>query len=130
MQLGTSDQNMSNFRSYQKIIILNPSSNTTGVVREYVLELLKYQGKRELHDRLLKWPIPRMPVGGKQLGEHGVLPGKKMGYVTSKLKEIWCEHQFQIDADALLKHLPEVLSEFEEVKKTSPILNKAIKKKK
>lgn len=114
-------------RSYQKIIIL---SNTPGVVREYVRELLKYQDKRDLHDQLLRWSIPRMPVGGRQLAGHGVLPGKKMGFVTSKLREIWCDHEFKIDADALLKHLPDVLNEFEEIKKTSPILNKAIRKKK
>lgn len=117
-------------RSYQKIIILGSLSAPPPVIKEYVLELLKYQDKRELHDQLKDWVIPRMPISGSRLTEHGVPAGKSMGHVIHKLKEIWCEHQFKISTDQLLTHVPGVLSQLEQIKKTSPILNKTIRKKK
>lgn len=119
-----------NCRSYQKSIVLNHMSTTAPVVKEFVLELLKYQDKRDIYDQLLRWSIPRMPVGGKQLNEHGVPPGRKMGFITQKLKEIWCAHRFNIDAEQLLTHLPDVLNEYEEMRATAPPSPNQMKRKK
>lgn len=126
----SSNQPKSSFRSFQKIIVINQTSSPIGVVREYVLELLLYQGKREIYDQLKAWSIPRLPVTGRHLADAGVPPGKKMGFVQQRFREIWTESHFKLTADELLAQLPNVLNDFEETRKTSPILNKTIKKRK
>lgn len=112
------------------MIVINQTSCTPAVVKEYVLELLFYQGKRELYEQLKLWYVPKLPVTGKHLTDAGVPPGRKMGFVQQRFKEIWTQSHFKLTADELLTQLPEVLNGFEEARKTSPILNKTIKKRK
>lgn len=128
---GASDHNfLSSLRPFQKMIVVNPTSFTTGVIKEYVLELLFYQGKRELYEQLKPWCVPKLPVTGKHLTDAGVPSGRKMGLMLQRFREIWAESHFRLTAAELLTQLPEVLNGFEEARKTSPILNKTIKKRK
>uniref|UniRef100_A0A1L8DRX1 Putative trna nucleotidyltransferase/polya polymerase n=1 Tax=Nyssomyia neivai TaxID=330878 RepID=A0A1L8DRX1_9DIPT len=86
---------------------------TMGKVNEmicYIEHLLRYQNKEELHRILVGWEIPRFPVSGTQLKEHGCAPGKAMGNVMSALKEIWAEKEFKCTAEELLQHLPDILA--------------------
>lgn len=102
-----------------------------GLMKEFVLELLKYNDKRELHDQLLAWEIPRFPVSGKILLDSGCPPGKKVSIVMHKMRDIWSEHAFTISVDELLKHLPQIISDLESEKTAgSGIQNKTIKKNK
>lgn len=82
--------------------------------KEYVLELLKLNDKRRLHDQLLEWEMPRYPINGTVLMERGVQPGKKMQRLLSKLRDIWADSNFTMDTDELLKCLPTVLQQTEE----------------
>lgn len=117
----------SHFRPYQKKIVL--TSSNQAIIKEFLLELLKYNDKRDLHDKLLAWRIARMPVASSHLAEKGVPPGKNMGQILQRLREIWCDNNLQIATAELLNHLPEVLSELEQKRKSPPIWDKTKKKK-
>lgn len=82
-------------------------------LKEYVLELLKYHGKWDLHDELKNWQIPRFPLSGTMLKQHNCPGGQKMGVVMSKLKEEWVKSHFESGADELLAHLPRILDEMQ-----------------
>lgn len=102
----------SNRRHYKKLIVL--SGKNQNVNKEYVLELLKYNNKRELFEELQVWIPPRFPVNGVMLQTHGVPAGKRIGLVLERLKTIWAEGNFEISPDDLLKELPDVLKKLEE----------------
>jgi len=61
------------FRPYQMIVI--DYKNKLKDAKMWGAELLRYQGKCELAEELLKWNIPRFPVSGDTLKKEGV-PGK------------------------------------------------------
>lgn len=123
-QIVSSTNSFSRFRPYQKKIIL--SSAKVNHSTEHVLELLKYNDKLELHQKLLNSPMPCMPVGRSQLIERGIR--KNIDEILNKLKKIWCDHNCQITADELLNHVPDVLVELDEEQKNAP--STASKKKK
>lgn len=81
-----------------------------------VLELLKYNGKRDLYDKLVTGPIPRMPITNAQLDEKVAVEGKTIAQIKQRLTQIWCEHDLDITADDLLSHIPQILVKLEEEK--------------
>lgn len=86
------------------------------VTKEYVLELLKYNNKQALFEKLQVWSPPRFPVTGSMLEPHNCSKGKMMGQVMNKLKDIWSKGNFELSADDLLKELPNILKELKEGK--------------
>ncbi|XP_019931854.3 CCA tRNA nucleotidyltransferase 1, mitochondrial isoform X1 [Aedes albopictus] len=85
--------------------------------KEYVLELLRYHGKRDLYNQLKEWEIPAFPLKGNALIEKGAPKGQKLGQVMSELKMIWAANQFNMSESELLEHLPSVLEKLELSKK-------------
>uniref|UniRef100_A0A182JGI0 Poly A polymerase head domain-containing protein n=1 Tax=Anopheles atroparvus TaxID=41427 RepID=A0A182JGI0_ANOAO len=81
------------------------------IKKEYVLELLKYHGKRDLHQQLLDWALPQFPIKGNVLIANGAPKGHKMGLVMDRLKIIWSNNQYNMTQEQLLEHLPQVLAE-------------------
>lgn len=80
-------------------------------VKEYVEEFLKFLCKKDLYESLKEWTIPRFPLDGTTLKQHGCPSGKIMGTIFSKLKDIWAKNEFKSTSDELLKELPKVLEE-------------------
>lgn len=76
-----------------------------------VLELLKYQNKMNIYYDLEAWQLPRFPITGNDLREHGVGPGKYMGLVINSLKQTWAQNDFNMTSEDLLKLVPNILSE-------------------
>lgn len=76
-----------------------------------VLELLKYQNKNEIYNAIEKWELPKFPVNGNDLRQHGLVAGKYMGNVLNALKKTWAENDFKMTREELLKLVPGVLSE-------------------
>lgn len=99
--------------SYYKRMCILGSSNQN-ITKEYVLELLKYNNKRDLFEQLQVWCPPRFPVNGNMLQTHGCSKGKMMGHVMNKLKDIWANGNFEMTSDDLLKELPIILNELKE----------------
>lgn len=81
------------------------------IVKQYILELLKYNNKTELYRQLKEWEIPAFPVNGNVLMAHGCPKGSATGQVLEKLKEIWLKHDFQLSSDELLNELPGILKD-------------------
>lgn len=103
------------FRPYQQLTLHTIGS--AKLKKEYVLELLRYHGKRDLYNQLKEWEIPAFPLKGNALIEKGAPKGQKLGQVMSELKMIWAANQFNMSESELLEHLPSVLEKLELSKK-------------
>lgn len=80
--------------------------------KQYVEELVKYLGKATLYHKLKTWEIPSFPVNGNVLKEHGCPPGRMIGVVMTKLKQIWALHEFKSTQEELLQNfLPDILKD-------------------
>lgn len=93
--------------------------------KEYILELLKFNDKKRLHDQLLEWEMPYYPLNGKILIEKGCPAGKKIKYVLEKLRDIWADSNFTLQQDELLEHLPMVLKTYTEEERAGNMRKKA-----
>ncbi|XP_055306676.1 CCA tRNA nucleotidyltransferase 1, mitochondrial [Sitodiplosis mosellana] len=92
---------------YQKMCL--PQRNRSfKLLKDFVLELLKYNGKRQIYDQLLDWEMPKFPVNGTILIESGY-SGRKMGAILEKLRDIWADSNFQMSQEELMQqHLTPV----------------------
>jgi len=52
-----------------------------------------------------RWPIPALPVSGRDLLSTGMSPGPEIGVVLKKLEDWWLASDFQPTRDELLKRL-------------------------
>ena len=62
----------------------------------------KWQDLLELPDR---WPIPSLPVAGRDLLAAGMSPGPEIGVMLKKLEDWWVASDFQPTREELLKRL-------------------------
>lgn len=76
-----------------------------------ILELLKFNGHRELVAQLLAWPIPVYPLSGQLLRANGCPGGIEMGLVQRKLRDQWKDSQFELTHEQLLERLPAAIAE-------------------
>lgn len=92
-----------------------------------LLELLKYNEHHDLHTKLKEWSIPRFPLNGQTLLANGCPPGKDMGVVQAKLRDMWKESSFALSPDELLERLPDVVKEVVKAKPSPPKKRKEAK---
>lgn len=109
---------------YQKMCLpqLNRSFKLN---KEYVLELLKLNDKRRLHDQLLDWQMPNYPLNGTILIEKGCPAGKKIKYALNKLRDIWADSNFAMEQDELLEKLPVALQSYADEERQGNMRKKA-----
>ena len=62
----------------------------------------RWQDLLELPDR---WPIPSLPVSGRDLLASGMSPGPEIGVMLRRLEDWWVASDFQPSRDELLKRL-------------------------
>lgn len=98
---------MTQNRYYQKMCL--PQRNRSfKLLKDFVLELLKYNDKRPIYNELLDWEMPKFPVNGAILMENGY-SGRKMGAILEKLRDIWADSNFQMSQEELMQqHLTPV----------------------
>ncbi|CAG4957512.1 unnamed protein product [Colias eurytheme] len=94
---------------YEKLILNTKIKQKDAI--DYVQEVLKYRGDRNLLEQLNKWEIPVFPVNGKTLKANGVPPGKMYGRIMEKLKNIWIDNEYKQTCDDLVKLIPGVIDE-------------------
>lgn len=99
---------------YQQLIVKTKSKPS--MVKQYVLEVLKYNNSPYLED-LEKWDIPKFPITGNMLKEKGVESGRFMGVVMQELKNIWADNEFKLRTEDILLYIPNVLKLLAERKK-------------
>lgn len=90
---------------YQQLVVKTKSKPL--VVRQYVIEVLKYNNSPHLED-FAKWEIPTFPIGGALLKQNGVESGRMMGQVLQELKNIWADSEFLLSTEDILKNIPNV----------------------
>ncbi|XP_059619256.1 CCA tRNA nucleotidyltransferase 1, mitochondrial [Phlebotomus argentipes] len=124
-------QNREQTRDVEKIVHFQKMCFQTigklSEMRSFVEQLLMYHNKKDLQQLLSQWEIPRFPVNGSVLKEHGCPSGRSMGIVMSALKEIWANEEFKSTTEDLLKHLPGIL-EKRESNRSPPLAQKKQRK--
>ncbi|GAB0089575.1 CCA tRNA nucleotidyltransferase 1, mitochondrial [Sergentomyia squamirostris] len=100
-------RNINDIRHFQKMCF--QTVGRISEMRSFIEQLLIYHNKMKLYKILSTWEIPRFPISGLHLKEHGCSQGKVMGHVMNALKEIWAQEGFKSTSEDLLKHLPTVL---------------------
>ncbi|TRY82125.1 hypothetical protein DNTS_009446 [Danionella cerebrum] len=70
-----------------------------------VLELLKYQGEKDLVEELSRWSMPRFPVSGHDLRRLGYTSGKEIGSTLQELRDVWKKSRYQMSKEELLANL-------------------------
>ncbi|XP_022649874.1 CCA tRNA nucleotidyltransferase 1, mitochondrial-like isoform X1 [Varroa destructor] len=74
-------------------------------------ELLKYHGNKDLLQKFREWKLPRFPVTGHKLIELGIQKGPKVGWVMTRMRQIWFDSSFLLNEEQLLSKLGEILQE-------------------
>ncbi len=72
-------------------------------LKEHVIEVLRYCGRRDDADYITEWKIPVLPVTGNDLIEAGVPTGSKMGKVLKLIKEKWKDSYYSLTREELLE---------------------------
>lgn len=93
--------------------------------KEYVLELLKLNDKKRVHDELVDWVMPPFPLNGNILMDNQCTGGKKIKYVLSETRDVWANSSFTLELDDLLKQVPELVQKFDDAEKQSGQRKKA-----
>ncbi|XP_013184983.2 CCA tRNA nucleotidyltransferase 1, mitochondrial isoform X2 [Amyelois transitella] len=104
---------------YEKLVLNTKMKQKDAV--EYVKEVLKYRGDKNLLEQFNKWNIPKFPVSGKDLKENNVPPGKMYGLIISKLKEMWVENEYKQTSGDLVKFIPTIIEELDKQKKIKQV---------
>lgn len=81
------------------------------VIREYIVEILKYRNDLELLEDFNKWEMPRFPfVTTAVLNKNGVLIPKMYGVVLNALKDYWANNKFDVKLEELEKQIPIIMN--------------------
>lgn len=99
---------------FQQLVVKSKSKPLD--TKKMAVEVLKYNNSPYIEE-FERWDIPKFPVSGNMLKEHGIENGRFMGSVITELKHYWAENDFNLDTDELLKHVPRVLQILEKKKK-------------
>ena len=73
-----------------------------GVKLYYIVELLLYHGNVQLAENLKTCNIPKFPVSGQDLIQHGYKPGKIMGEILKELRNMWMESNYKLTKEYLI----------------------------
>lgn len=82
---------------------------TEAETRDYVTELLKYNGHLDLAEEIANWK-EEFPVNGHDMKEL-IGEKRKIGIVIQALKDIWVDSDCKATKEELLKKVPDVLVE-------------------
>jgi len=95
-------------RFYKDILVTKSTPVNSHIIREHVLELLKYEGNKEFIKELQSWVVPKFPVTGGDLKSKGIRPGKDMGKIINTLKALWVESYYELSKEYLLDKVDEL----------------------
>lgn len=93
---------LTNFRNVFETIKDLKESVFEGINRNYVLELMKIQHRKDDFETLKNWVIPEFPVSGKDLIAAGVKPGPNMGFVITVLRKSFVEANYQMTKEQVM----------------------------
>ena len=73
-----------------------------GVPLQFVTELLYYSGRDDDAHRLEQWPVPKIPLTGKDLKAAGVAVGPEIGRLLRLAKEEWKKSYYTMSQEELI----------------------------
>lgn len=76
------------------------------ILSDYVLELAKYFGRKDIVSALEQWKTPTFPVSGNDLIARGIKPGPDMGKTLKWLETKWKESNYELNKDELIGMIP------------------------
>ncbi|KAK3931401.1 CCA tRNA nucleotidyltransferase 1, mitochondrial [Frankliniella fusca] len=79
-------------------------------VKLWCVEVLLYNGQKELAEEIKEWEMPRLPVTGRDLKFH-VPNARQMAAVVTGLKNYWADNDYKPNAEELLALVPKILEE-------------------
>lgn len=80
------------------------------LIKDKIIELLKYQYHDELINELIQWPIPQFPISAGMLALKKVKQGMNYKVILQELKNAWKQSNFQATEGQLLNEtLPIIL---------------------
>lgn len=91
-------------------------SLTLEIIKSYILELLKLNDKKRIHDELLSWDPPIFEITGKCLTEINCPTGTIRKQILQKMRKLWVKSRFTIGKQELLDQLPNILIELKKQK--------------
>ncbi|XP_051153978.1 CCA tRNA nucleotidyltransferase 1, mitochondrial isoform X2 [Leptopilina boulardi] len=100
-------------KSFQLFLIVNKGKVKDK--REYILELFRYNGQFHLIEEFENWNIPHFPVNGTLIRPY-VKNAKLIGKVITSLQEIWVDNDFKLNQEELMKYVPGIVSEFNDIR--------------
>ncbi|GAB1601507.1 CCA tRNA nucleotidyltransferase 1, mitochondrial-like isoform X1 [Argonauta hians] len=77
----------------------------------YIIELLKYNGNRDLIKTFQEWDPPKFPVSGHDLLACKVPKGSLFQKIISKLKSIWKDSNYSMKKEDLLEMVEQILKD-------------------
>jgi hypothetical protein len=102
------------FRKYQKLLLLTKAKQT--VMREYIIELLKYENDEELLNSFKNWEVPKFyHIAIPMLNRNGANLPKFYAMIINELKTIWAEHDFKLSIEEIEKLIPDAAAKFERI---------------
>jgi poly(A) polymerase len=61
------------------------------------------RGRLAAHlDLAASWPIPRLPIGGRDLARFGLTGGREVGRLLAEAEKAWVASDFGLDREALI----------------------------
>ncbi|KAK7590884.1 hypothetical protein V9T40_002497 [Parthenolecanium corni] len=83
------------------------------LMREYIIELLKFKDEEQLIKQFQSWTLPTIPINGHDVKSAGVKNNKEIGTILEALTALWVESDFQLSKEELLQKLPGILSQLQ-----------------
>lgn len=96
-------------RLYQNLLL--HSRLKPAVMREYIIELLKYSNKSPLIKDFNSWRLQPFPLNGNIIRQNGAPGGKQMGQIIQAMKEHWSHNDFKLNREELLRDMPKIMNE-------------------
>lgn len=72
------------------------------VERNFIMELMKIQNRKDDFNLVKTWNIPVFPVTGSDLIASGFKPGPEMGIRLKELKQRWIESDYTLEKEQLI----------------------------
>jgi hypothetical protein len=96
-------------KPYLDMLVCSPNAQSKETLRGHIQELLHYQGRHELGERISKWPIPHFPLTGDHLKKFGLKPGPELGRTLSQLKNIWRDSYYVLTEQDLIDKINSIV---------------------
>ena len=88
------------------------TSGKEPVTKQYVCELLKYNGNTDVLETFQKWTMPKFPFSGHHLVTMGVPKGPKFSKMLNVLRKKWQDSRYTATEADLLSYANTIVGDY------------------